>query len=300
MTIFVLKDGNRLGPFAVEQVATAIRKGEMTMKDLVWHEGLSEWQPIHKLTEILNAVLPPIPGSGLANTETAPAAQQPPIPPLPILAPPVLPKENLESNKAAATECITPASLKGDQPTSRVEAAKAQFSIPPKTLLGVFLFGFVLAGLTTYRIYEATLFSLGVGLILAVGIVGLCGYGEMMQPPESKNTRTATVKNHVLVRIFGVVMILGGLVFFSGPFIAYQSFVKQSAVESQSTAVDHPPILGLNQNDAQYFQQSQASHSPSSWKLFLLASGASLAAGFGAIKVGIKSVMEFREVPAES
>ncbi len=61
MTIFILKDGNRLGPFTVEQAASSIRKGEFLMTDLAWHEGISEWKPIHMVSNIVNTVMPPTP-----------------------------------------------------------------------------------------------------------------------------------------------------------------------------------------------------------------------------------------------
>ncbi len=64
MTLFVLKNGNRLGPYTVEQVADLIRKGELLLTDSAWHEGKSEWQSIHALPEIVSVVLPPIPNTG--------------------------------------------------------------------------------------------------------------------------------------------------------------------------------------------------------------------------------------------
>jgi hypothetical protein len=61
MTIFVLKNGNRLGPFTLEQVAASIQKREMLMTDLAWHEGMAEWRPLHELAGIIETVLPRAP-----------------------------------------------------------------------------------------------------------------------------------------------------------------------------------------------------------------------------------------------
>lgn len=70
MTFFVLKNGNRLGPFTAEHVAIMVRKGELAMNDLAWCEGKSEWFPIHQNQDLVVAVIPPLPG---AHGNTKPA-----------------------------------------------------------------------------------------------------------------------------------------------------------------------------------------------------------------------------------
>ena len=63
MTFFVLKTGNRLGPFTAEQIANMVRKGELVMSDLAWCEGNSQWFPIHQNHDLVAAVIPPLPDS---------------------------------------------------------------------------------------------------------------------------------------------------------------------------------------------------------------------------------------------
>jgi TM2 domain-containing membrane protein YozV len=73
--IFIAKSGQRTGPFTIEQVADLIRKGEYSMGDLAWREGMAQWTPIHQITDLAAAVLPPIP--------VAPQNCPPEPPPLP-------------------------------------------------------------------------------------------------------------------------------------------------------------------------------------------------------------------------
>lgn len=76
MTIFILKDGNRVGPFTIEQVSGLIQEGEASMTDLAWSEGFTEWKPIHALPEIASMVLPPIPNSAPTTEQNTGSEQQ--------------------------------------------------------------------------------------------------------------------------------------------------------------------------------------------------------------------------------
>ena len=52
MQIYIADDGERLGPYSVDQVQDLVRKGELTSQELAYHKGLENWTP---LSEILPA-----------------------------------------------------------------------------------------------------------------------------------------------------------------------------------------------------------------------------------------------------
>ena len=82
MSIYLGKNGVRQGPHSIEEVVEFIRTGEFMLSDLAWREGQSDWQPIHSLADVVEAVLPPLP---------SPPENPPPEPvlPTPILPPPL-------------------------------------------------------------------------------------------------------------------------------------------------------------------------------------------------------------------
>jgi hypothetical protein len=61
MNIYLLKDGEKRGPYSIIQVVEIIRNGECLMSDLAWREGMSDWKPIYTLEDIVEAALPPLP-----------------------------------------------------------------------------------------------------------------------------------------------------------------------------------------------------------------------------------------------
>lgn len=44
--ILVLKDGQQLGPYPLEEINRQISANAFVPSDLAWHEGLAEWQPL--------------------------------------------------------------------------------------------------------------------------------------------------------------------------------------------------------------------------------------------------------------
>ncbi|MBN8710037.1 MAG: DUF4339 domain-containing protein [Verrucomicrobia bacterium] len=50
-TILVLKDGEKWGPYTTEELEVHVEEGTFTPEDLVWWEGLEEWQPLSSLFE---------------------------------------------------------------------------------------------------------------------------------------------------------------------------------------------------------------------------------------------------------
>ena len=57
--VLVLKNGQQLGPFTLEEINRQLSEGAIIASDLAWHEGLSEWVP---LTSIPGVVFTPAHG----------------------------------------------------------------------------------------------------------------------------------------------------------------------------------------------------------------------------------------------
>ena len=50
MQIFLARNNVQAGPYALDQLNIMLTSGEVTLDDLVWHEGLDKWQRIGDLT----------------------------------------------------------------------------------------------------------------------------------------------------------------------------------------------------------------------------------------------------------
>ncbi|WP_227677693.1 RDD family protein [Psychrobacter frigidicola] len=50
MQIFLARNNVQAGPYDVDQLNIMLSSGEVTLEDLVWHEGLDQWQRIGNLT----------------------------------------------------------------------------------------------------------------------------------------------------------------------------------------------------------------------------------------------------------
>ena len=53
MQLFIAKDGERLGPYSLEQVRDFLATGELTGQELAWHEELGDWTPLEDLLPAL-------------------------------------------------------------------------------------------------------------------------------------------------------------------------------------------------------------------------------------------------------
>lgn len=62
MNIFIAKNGNRQGPYSSEQLKELVGRGDISLSDKAWHEGCTEWIRISDMPELVNAILPPMPG----------------------------------------------------------------------------------------------------------------------------------------------------------------------------------------------------------------------------------------------
>jgi hypothetical protein len=65
MQIYIGKAGEQTGPFTPEQVQVMYENGRIAPSDVAWHEGLSDWQPLHQVLELTPPVAQPpaLPGS---------------------------------------------------------------------------------------------------------------------------------------------------------------------------------------------------------------------------------------------
>jgi len=52
MELYLHKNGEQVGPFTEEQISSMINDGSLSRDDITWHEGLTEWQPLHTVFEI--------------------------------------------------------------------------------------------------------------------------------------------------------------------------------------------------------------------------------------------------------
>lgn len=76
---FVGKNGQQTGPFSVEQLREMAASGQLNGTDLVWREGMAEWQP----ASTLPGVFPGSPGAvDLPAGNPAPLVQATVLPPL--------------------------------------------------------------------------------------------------------------------------------------------------------------------------------------------------------------------------
>jgi hypothetical protein len=65
MDIYITKDGNRLGPFSIEEARRQRANGTILNSDLAWHQGLPAWVPLSEIAGFnpLTTAMPPIPSA---------------------------------------------------------------------------------------------------------------------------------------------------------------------------------------------------------------------------------------------
>jgi len=61
MELYLNQNGQQVGPYTEDQISAMIHSGALTRDDIVWHEGLSEWQPLHAVFDLPSPVAPPAP-----------------------------------------------------------------------------------------------------------------------------------------------------------------------------------------------------------------------------------------------
>jgi len=78
MDIYILRDGEQIGPFSKDAAQILVRQGTISTNDLAWRRGTLEWRP---LGEVLNSVPsasePPTAAEPAAKPPAEPAAEAP-------------------------------------------------------------------------------------------------------------------------------------------------------------------------------------------------------------------------------
>lgn len=78
MEWYYLKDGQQMGPVSAEQLAEMKNSGGLAPTELVWTEGMTEWQPINSLAEFGGSGAP-APQAQVPAQTAAPSGMQPKI-----------------------------------------------------------------------------------------------------------------------------------------------------------------------------------------------------------------------------
>lgn len=69
--IHIARDGQKFGPFTLDQARDYVADGQLLATDMAWFEGATDWMPLHSVP-------------GLARTPPPPPRSRPPPPPAPL------------------------------------------------------------------------------------------------------------------------------------------------------------------------------------------------------------------------
>jgi hypothetical protein len=69
MQIYIVKEGNQLGPFDEQQLQDQLGSGAISPTDLAWQEGLSDWQPLSQIMGQPSPIPPPLIAQGFHFTK---------------------------------------------------------------------------------------------------------------------------------------------------------------------------------------------------------------------------------------
>jgi uncharacterized RDD family membrane protein YckC len=61
MKIYIARNGQSLGPYSIAEVHGCLWTGELTPDALAWHEGITEWVPLHSIQGVRGSKPPQIP-----------------------------------------------------------------------------------------------------------------------------------------------------------------------------------------------------------------------------------------------
>ena len=76
MQVYVGRNGEKFGPYSIDQVNEFIKQGKYSFEDLGWHEGMEEWKPLRTIAGVIEENVIPISGSSSPN-KTSPTEQVP-------------------------------------------------------------------------------------------------------------------------------------------------------------------------------------------------------------------------------
>ena len=71
MEIFVLRNGEQIGPFSEETVQSQLKRGGLLPTDKAWRKGLPDWVPLGEVMNPASSEPPPVPGAGAAGSGIA-------------------------------------------------------------------------------------------------------------------------------------------------------------------------------------------------------------------------------------
>jgi hypothetical protein len=73
MELYLHQNGEQVGPYTEDHISSMLASGELSRNDIVWHEGLTDWQAIHVVFSLPSPIAPPAP-----NLRTKPSTTAPP------------------------------------------------------------------------------------------------------------------------------------------------------------------------------------------------------------------------------
>jgi len=59
MELYLHRNGEQVGPYNEDQISSMITNGALSRDDIVWHDGLIEWQPLHAVFSLPPPLAPP-------------------------------------------------------------------------------------------------------------------------------------------------------------------------------------------------------------------------------------------------
>jgi Interferon-induced transmembrane protein/GYF domain 2 len=130
MQWYYSKNGTQLGPVEENVLRAKLASGEVAMTDLIWREGLPDWQPAARVQELGVAGPPamaPAPGGVTASPYSPPQSQSaPPYPQQsPIYQGPDIPS-NLWQSIVATLLCCLPFGIVAIVYAAKVDGFKAR------------------------------------------------------------------------------------------------------------------------------------------------------------------------------
>jgi hypothetical protein len=73
MTLYITKNGQRLGPYTLTEIQALIANGTYHAADWVWYEGLTDWIPLQQVPGIVSTSAPKsVPAMGVTTASTTP------------------------------------------------------------------------------------------------------------------------------------------------------------------------------------------------------------------------------------
>jgi hypothetical protein len=124
MQWYYSKNGTQLGPISEADIRAKITSGEIAASDLIWKEGMGDWQPAGSVKEFSVSVIAP---SGLPQAQNSPYL--PPMASYPAHGGPEIPNY-LWQSIAVTLLCCLPFGIVGIVYAAKVDGLKAVGNFP--------------------------------------------------------------------------------------------------------------------------------------------------------------------------